>query len=80
MHGPCKLGCAFPSFSLQHFSPGGGLCRFREAAERQMTTAQIGEDSGSDDCVGTEYCKFCERPQRESGTRGSRGLVPEMRA
>jgi len=21
-----RLGCAFPSFSLQHFCPGGGLC------------------------------------------------------
>jgi hypothetical protein len=45
-----------------------------------------GEESGPDDCVGTKYCKFCERPQTgegssgESGTRGGRGLVPEMRA
>jgi hypothetical protein len=45
--------------------------------------SSYGEESGSDDCVGIEYCKFCEWPQTSegssgvSGTRAGRGPVLE---
>jgi hypothetical protein len=32
-----------------------------------------GEEGGSDDCVGTEYCKFCEWPQTGEGSSGVSG-------
>src|SRR5216684_5286174 len=43
-----RLGCTFPSFSLQHFSPGGGLCRCCERCHfvRWRRDSSDSEESG----------------------------------
>src|SRR5258707_1179828 len=78
-----RLDCAFPSFSLQHFSSGGGLCCCCERCHfvRRWTDdhSSDGGESGSDDCVGTEYCKLCEWPQTGEGSSTSKACSSEKR-